>query len=292
MTYANDVTGSNVFTSLDPSMKAEPELQDFWNLETIGIRDEIEVTNDEVAMKKFRDTLTFQNDRYQVTWPWREEEFDLPVNRQLAMGRLKSAVSRLSDKPKLMEKYNKILADQLNQGIIEKVDYKQQDGLLHYLPHQPVNTPQKNTTKLRIVYDASAKTKKQNLSLNECMYRGPVILQDICGMLIRFRIHRVAIVADIEKAFLQIGLQHDQRDFTRFLWLKNTSEPVFSSTNIQEYRFCRVPFGIIASPFLLGATIRCHLELYNNDIAEKVKNNIYVDNLITGTDTDFEGIAF
>jgi hypothetical protein len=111
-------------------------------------------------------------------------------------------------------------------------------------------------------------------------------------MLIRFRIHRVAIVADIEKAFLQIGLQNDQRDVTRFLWLKNTSKPVFNSTNIQEYKFCRVPFGIIASPFLLGATLQCHLELYNNDIAEKIINTIYVDNLITGTDTDFEGIPF
>jgi hypothetical protein len=105
------------------------------------------------------------------------------------------------------------------------------------------------------------------------MYRGPVIFQDIYGKLIRFRIHRVAIGADIEKAFLQIGLQNDQRDVTRFLWLKNTSEPDFSSTNIQKYKFCRLPFGIIASPFLLGASIQCHLELYNNDIAEKVKNN-------------------
>jgi hypothetical protein len=122
-----------VFTSFDPSMKVGLELQDFWNLETIGIRDEIEATNDEVAMKKFRDTLTFQKDRYQVTWPRHEEEFDLPVNRQFTMDRLKSAVSCLSDKSELMDKYNKVLDGQPNQGIIEKVDYKQQDGAsLHF----------------------------------------------------------------------------------------------------------------------------------------------------------------
>jgi hypothetical protein len=61
----------------------------------------------------------------------REEEFDLPVNRQLAIGRLMSAVSRLSGKPELMEKNYKVLADQLNQGIIEKGGYILVDLVYH-----------------------------------------------------------------------------------------------------------------------------------------------------------------
>ena len=104
-------------------------------------------------------------------------------------------------------------------------------NIVHYLPHQAVINP---TTKLRIVYDASAKSRKGNKSLNECLYRGPVMLNDLCGLLMRFRLRTVAIVADIEKAFLQIGLQPNQRDVTRFLWLKDHHHMSVDSDNIQR----------------------------------------------------------
>ena len=111
------------------------------------------------------------------------------------------------------------------------------------------------------------------------------MLNDLCGLLMRFRLHQIAIVADIEKAFLQIGMQPNQRDVTRFLWLKDSGETIVKSDNIQEYRFCRVPFGLISSPFLLGATIESHLESYDSELALKLKNDIYFDNLITGADS-------
>ena len=67
------------------------------------------------------------------------------------------------------------------------------------------------------MFDASAKTRKKNQSLNESLHRGPVILENIYGVLLRFRLHKVALVANIEKAFLQVGLQLDDRDVTRSL---------------------------------------------------------------------------
>ena len=48
-----------------------------------------------------------------------------------------------------------------------------------------------------------------------------MLLRNLCGILLRFRLYKTAMVADIEKAFLQIGLQPSQRDVTRFLWLNN-----------------------------------------------------------------------
>jgi hypothetical protein len=59
-----------------------------------------------------------------------------------------------------------------------------------------------------------------NKSLNEYLYRGPVMLKDLCGLLLRFRIPKFAVVADIEKAFLQLGLQNEDRNVTKFSGLR------------------------------------------------------------------------
>ena len=172
-----------------------------------------------------------------------------------------------------------------SEGVIEEVERHARDGRVHYIPHRAVITPHTSTTKLRVVYDASAKTKPDNFSLNECLFRGLVLLHDLCGMILRLRMFPIAIVADIEKAFLQIGLHEDQRDVTRFLRIKNPNNPSVSPDNVQEHRFARVAFGVISSPILLGATINFHLDSYESEVADKIQSDIYVDNLITGCHT-------
>ena len=70
-------------------------------------------------------------------------------------------------------------------------------------------------------------------------------------------------------------------DVTRFCFLKNT-ENSDTTYNLQVYRFCRIPFGVISSPVLLAATICHHLKQIGSSTAEQI---IYVDNLITGAQT-------
>ena len=84
-------------------------------------------------------------------------------------------------------------------------DVQSNNTIKHYIPHHAVINPSKATTKVRVVYDASAKTRPEHNSLNECMYRGPIMLQNLTGILLRFR--KIAKVSDIEKAFLQIGFK-------------------------------------------------------------------------------------
>ena len=96
LTYGNDVTKQSAFSSLDPAIPSKPDLEDFWNVESIGILDNVKMSDDEIASQNFKDTVKFDDGRYQVTWPWREEEFQLPENRQLAVGRLQSTVTRMS----------------------------------------------------------------------------------------------------------------------------------------------------------------------------------------------------
>ncbi|MCP4458960.1 MAG: hypothetical protein GY816_13210 [Cytophagales bacterium] len=163
--------------------------------------------------------------------------------------------------------------------------------LIHYIPHHCVIRPDKATTKLHIVYDASAKPNKLAPSLNECLYRGPVMLPDLCGLLLRFRLYPIVLLSDIEKAFLQVGLQSQERDVTRFLWLKDPSKPDVHN-NIETFRFCRVPFGVISSPFLLAATIKYHLLKTGTPDALQILSNIYVDNVLIGKSTAEEAYKF
>ncbi|XP_063387705.1 uncharacterized protein LOC134673635 [Cydia fagiglandana] len=182
--------------------------------------------------------------------------------------------------------YEKTLSDQLEKKIIEEVpNKKERDHPIHYLPFHGVMATGKA---LRLVYDASAKVKNAK-SLNECLYAGPMMLEDLTGLLIQFRCHNVGLTADVEKAFLQIGLNNNDRDVTRFLWLKDTEKPV-TEDNLIRYRFTRVPFGIISSPFLLNATIKHHLQTSEGNYTKQLANNIYVDNLLTGTESVDEAL--
>ncbi|XP_053376544.1 uncharacterized protein LOC128547565 [Mercenaria mercenaria] len=253
LTYGDNITETKLFTDVDEVIPAKPNLEDFWNIESLGITYTYDKPDDQAAMTHFRETLQFENDRYQVTWHWRDEFPDLPENRGLAKGRLKSLVCKLAKQPELLKRYDDVIKDQLEKGIIEKVDRELSDELRHYILHHVVIKPEKSTTKMRIVYDASAKTRKEYKSLNECLYRSPVLLRNLCGILMRFRLHKIGLVSDIEKAFLQVGLQKSERDVTRFLWVKDLENPVVVENKIEEYRFCRVSFGIISSPFFTGS---------------------------------------
>ena len=103
--------------------------------------------------------------------------FNLPVTRYLAMGRLRSTAARMRSKPDLMKHYDVIIQDQLDKEIVEKVNSIFNGGTTHYIYHHAVIKLLKLTTKVRIVYDASARKRKD---MNVCLYRGPVILNDLC----------------------------------------------------------------------------------------------------------------
>ena len=58
-----------------------------------------------------------------------------------------------------------------------------------------------------------------------------------------------------------------------------------SESNLVIYHFCRVPFGLTCIPFLLGATLKFHLQNECTPLALNILNNMYVDNVLMGTDS-------
>ena len=120
-------------------------------METIGIRDPIRADSDDDVLTRFSETIGFKDNRCQVTWPWKAD-ISLPDNYQVAEDRMKSLVQRLQTNPKLLQSYDDIIKQQLEQGVIKMVDDSEESFLQHHLPHHPIVTPSKSTTKLRIVY--------------------------------------------------------------------------------------------------------------------------------------------
>lgn len=284
-------SSTNLVTTHVLSADAQPgdndglaeQLQAFWDLESLGI-----VGTEKTLYDDFLNTVTVRNGRYEVPLPWKETHKPLPDNFQLSQKRLKGLLHRLKQNPDVLKQYDSIIRDQIKGGIVEPVPGEDSSpNLCHYLPHHAVVRNDKATTKLRIVYDASARVA-DGPSLNDCLHKGPKFNQLILDILLRFRVFKYALIADLEKAFLQISVLEDDRDVLRFLWVDDIHKefPV-----ICTLRFTRVVFGVSASPFLLNATLKHHLEKYaatHPDVVERLLESTYVDDIVTGANTEDE----
>ena len=80
----------------------------------------------------------------------------LPDNYSLSYSRLASLITCLRKTPAVLREYDSVIRDQESKGIIENVGVEP-PGKVHYLPHREVVRSDKQTTKLRIVFDASSK---------------------------------------------------------------------------------------------------------------------------------------
>ncbi|KHJ95184.1 Pao retrotransposon peptidase [Oesophagostomum dentatum] len=286
-------------------LKMEPERKNneadvwdkYWTIESTGINEYTGTEKsekqlvDEKIINKFKETIVKRPDGYYVRLPWKDDKTPLPDNKNMALARLRSLFRQYRNGKEDLLEIDDIFKTQLEQGIIEPVretTIPPTNEKVHYLPYQVVVTPEKKTTLKRIVFDASAHPVGKP-SLNDLLYQGPLILPNIVGILMRFRTGKVATIADIEKACLQVRLNAQDRNVTRFLWVKDVNKPL-DDLNIQIYRFTRVTFGLNASPFLLAATFDYHLDntVKNEKVANQIKANMYVDNLLLTSETTQE----
>ena len=139
------------------------------------------------------------------------------------------------------------------------------------------------STKLRIVFDASARKNDQSPSLNDVIEVGPPLQNHMWKVLVRNRMCPVTLTGDIKQAFLKIRIRQKDRNVLRFHWIEN-----MQSDDIKIDRFARAIFGLGESPFLLNGTVKEHLESSINKYTElrktidEIKESFYVDDIVTG----------
>ena len=159
-------------------------------------------------------------------------------------------------------------------------------GTVHYIPHRTVIRDDRDTTKIRVVYDASA--NKNRPSLNESLETSPCLLPKIFDILVRFRVYKYGLTSDIKTTFLNIRIVEVERDFLKFLWISNIEE---DEPEVIVKRFISVEFGLKCSPFLLEATIKYHMEKhfnrdFNSETVEHFLRDLYMDESISGAQTE------
>ena len=264
-------------------------LKHFWETESIGIKEKI--ADEESSENSFLKNLSYDGTRYVVGLPWKLDREPIPSEYQLCCNRLNGLHRKLKRDPEQLTEYDGIIKEQLQMGIIEEVKEEKSTERfsenVHYLPHHAVLRQDRETTKVRIVYDGSAKTSGKS-SLNDCLQVGPNLIPQLFDVLVKFRSNPIALTADIEKAFLMISMNESSKDLLRFLWFKDPTEV---HPDVVQFRFCRLVFGLRPSPSILVSTIRYHLdfcEKLNPELREVInllRERLYVDDFLGGADS-------
>ena len=105
------------------------------------------------------------------------------------------------------------------------------------------------TTKLRAVFDASAKSST-GTSLNDRLLVGPTVHSSLVDVLLRFRMHRIALTTDVSRMYRAVLLTESDRDLHRFVWRTHPDQ------TLQDFRMTRVTFGVSASSFAANMSVR------------------------------------
>ena len=201
-------------------------------------------------------------------------------NYTMALKRLENTELKLLKNLEMAQDYQATITSYLQQGYIRKLpddEMKQVSGWL--LPHFPVFRPERQTTKTRIVFDASAKHK--GVSLNDEILPGPKLQNDLMDILLQFRRNPIALVADISQMYLRNRIAPPDRRYFRFLWrdLDMKRKP-------EVYKCERVVFGKKSAPFEAQFTIQEDARKHQNQFpaaAETVLESTYMDDSMDST---------
>ena len=180
--------------------------------------EESHYNHDEFGFEKFKKQLNRSKEGwYETGLIWRENNIPLGNNKCGSLGRLKSLLKNLDQKQEVREACDNFINDQLENNVIEQVTDTEinNSSKEFYMPHRAGIRESAESTKLRVVYDASGKSGS-GFSLNDCLEKGPPLQNKLWDILIRARFRPVVICGDIEKALLQIRIRENERDCLRF----------------------------------------------------------------------------
>lgn len=263
-------------------VELEKNLERFWTIEGFESNEKVFSKEEQECEEHFM--LNFSRDidgRFTVKLPLKLEIAALGDSFWVAKTRFLNLERRLHRIPEVKQQYQAFLSEYENLQHMQRVDDNERHRCKYFLPHHCVLKPESLSTKLRVVFDASCKTTSGE-SLNSIMKVGPTIQKDLFSILMRFRSHRFALIADISKMYRQVRVDEEQTYLQCILW---RSDP---SHSLQVFRLKTITYGTAAASFL---AIRCLQYLAQENVSSKplgakaILEDFYVDDMLSGADS-------
>ena len=253
-------------------------------------RDDCNLSPEERSvMRHFCETHTHTNSgRFVVPLPKNPQAKPLGESRSEAVGRFLLLERSLHSKDQFPE-FSAVVKEYLEMQHAELVlvaDLQKPHGEVFYLPMHVVRKEHSTTTKIRAMFDASAKSST-GMSLNDTLLVGLTVHPPLIDVLLRFRLHRVALTTDVSKMYQAIELVPPDRDLHRFVWRGSPDDPLL------DYQMTKVTFGVSASSFTTNMAVKQNaldFAMEHPQAAEVVKKSFYVDNSLTEADSVQEAI--
>ena len=284
----NHVASYHVTVNSSCCDRLHEDIKAMWALETNEMSDSREALSqvEKEVTQMWKATTTIEGGRYVMPIPFKDTQPKLPDSREMAQRRLNHLSRRFQKSESLRVEYTQAMNEVIEQGYAEEVqdeEMNRQDGKVWYVPHHPVLNPKKG--KLRIVYDCAAQYCGQ--SLNQHIHAGPDLIQKLAGVLLRFRLGRVAVMADIKAMYYQVAVKRDDRDVLRFLWWPQGD----TSSTPKTYRMTRHLFGGTWSPSCCTTALQYAIEESSTLTAqeqEQALQSFYVDDYLRSMDNEQE----
>ena len=278
---------TNHFRIDSPDESADKLLEKFWALEeppNFPPPQNFDETQCETLFKKSVSRLS--SGRFSVSLPFRSNRPKLGSSYGQALRRFYSLEKRLASDSNLKSEYIKFMSEYESLGHMQpaNINISSLNSEYYVIPHHPIWQQGPKGYKLRVVFDASAKTDN-GVSLNEVLHVGPTLQNDITNVINYFRNHRFVITGDIEKMYRQILINPDDWKFQIILWRASKDRP------IKPYFLKTVTYGQACSPYLSLRTVQ---ELINQEggdyprASEILTNGRYVDDIFFGHDDPLE----
>ena len=238
-------------------------IKNFFDVENIGIECEPRCGNcrcgkcpiggkensikEERELKMIEDGLVHKGLFYEAKYPWNRNPNELPDNKSLALALLFATEKRLLKNNKLAKLYKDEMNDMVNRGAarkLTKAEISSYSGPVHYLTHHEVVKMEHPTTPCRIVFNASKNFEGH--VLNDYWAKGPDLLNNMVGVIIRFREEYICLSGDIKKMYHSVRICELDQHTHRFLWRNMNSSVAPDTYAMQCVSFGDKPAGTIA----------------------------------------------
>ncbi len=231
---------------------------------------------EEYIVGQVRSSLHREGKRYVAACTWKPGEDRPALNLPQAQSRLESLErSKYFKDPSTAAAYGAAVRRWEEGGEIKEVELTDSEQVRYLIPHFPVCNPHNTSTPLRIVMDCK-------VGLNNYLLSGPNILNDVVGVLLRFRSGLVSYSGDIKKMFLRIFLAHSDRPYHCFLWREAPEKP------LRVLQFQVHVFGNAGSPFVAVFVVKEHARKYVGQFpiaVESINNSTLIDDVLDSADT-------